>query len=159
MHLTVTDDRSHRSDPEARNNFYIDVFIYNNSHYQKKGLQERTHRWFAKQASFTRSILVSFQMWKSVNMRVEVGVLCGFKHKLQCCEHSFPLKMLIWPLLWGAEIELTVITWPDLYGKHINRGRWLRRRLTPYLTCLTLTHYFTWNLSGLMWCQIWVRCF
>lgn len=43
MHLTVTDDRSHRSDPEARNNFYIDVFIYNNSHYQKIKDYKRAH--------------------------------------------------------------------------------------------------------------------
>lgn len=83
-----------------------------------------------EQVSFAHSIL-SFQMRENVNTRVEVEARVALNTNPSVVS-SFPLKMLIWPWLWGAEIELTVITWPDLYGKHINRR--LRRLLTPYLT-------------------------
>lgn len=68
----------------------------------------------------------------------------------QCCEHSFPLKMLIWPRLWGAEMELTVITWPDLYCKHINRRRLSLQTVNPFLNLfLTVIPLRAFSLASL----------
>lgn len=147
IRLNVTADTQafHKSGQEDKDNFYVETFytIYNRDaaasspFLRKQSRQTHTHR-HAK--SFSSSFnTADGKQYKHVSGG---GGACGFKHKLQCCEHSFPLKMLIWPLLWGADTELTVITWPDLHGKHINKRTVALQPVNPLLNLgLILTCY------------------
>lgn len=118
-----------------RQNFYAETFytIYNRDatassllYTNRAGRHTHTHTRIFSSSFNTADV-------KQYKHASGGGGSCGFKHKPLCCEHSFPLKMLIWPLLWGADTELTVITWPDLHGKHINKRTVALQPVNPLL--------------------------
>lgn len=113
--------------------FYIHIFISNCHHWSPTAIAHM----HASSLMFTHT---------------QVTACVVLKHKLERCEHDFPLKMLMWPGLWGEEIELTVITWSDLYGKHTNTRRWLCsvNLMLNLSHSGTLFHFWALSLAELM---------